>query len=286
MTNFVPAEEVYAIVKEELNSYFSAGSVTDTMFPKWAEMCMARFIKTALPKKSAFIPIKNYMAELPEDFDSVDSIWVCALIGSVDMPNPSSYYYQKDCRITEINDRCNECFDPCDNNLPKKDERYRVTHKVTGVTHFDYHIKYLLKPGNKTTREFCHKTCSNLSIDSYDTFDIQGCQIVTSFREGYLHLNYYSTNISEEDGLLIPDNVFIKDYLIKYLKYKVFETLSNVVTDETFNQVQLKLNQSENAMNIAREIAKTELKKWDKYQTSDMIKKRKNRFSNYRRALR
>lgn len=286
MTNFTSAEEVYAIVKEELNSYFSSGVVTDIMFPKWTELAMARFNKSSMPIKVAYLPLDNYTAELPSDFDSVKSLWVCGLLYSDTLVNPSSYYYQKDCRITQIDDKCNECFDPCDNDLPKKDERYRVTHKITGVTHFDYYRSHLLRPGNNSAIRSCHTNCPNLKANSTDTFDIQGCKLQTSFREGSLHLEYYSSNLSEDGTIMIPDNTFMIDYLIKYLKFKVFEMISNTVSDESYNQSIQKMQMAENSMNIAREIVKTELKKLDKYQISDLIKQRKNRFSNYRRSIR
>lgn len=40
---------------------------------------------------------------------------------------------------------------------------------------------------------------------------------------------------------MIPDNFRIKEYIEAYIKYKMFETLSNVLTDETFNQINQKM---------------------------------------------
>lgn len=290
MSEFISAEEIYAIVKEELNSYFAANVVNDLMFPKWTQDCVAKLKKSSLPLKSAVISLDNFIGELPSDFDSIKEVWACGLIGTDYTINPSSRYYQVDCRITDIEDKCNECFDQnrceCHQGYPDKDERYRVTHKVTGVTEFDYYLTTLLRPGNKNAMNFCHGDSPNLRTNCLDTFDIQDCKISTSFRGGVLHIKYYSTNIDDSGELLVPNDPFTKEYLIKYLKYKVFEMLSNTVSDESFNMVMQKLQMARQEYYQAKIIAETELKKWDKQKVGQAITQRRNRFNNFRRSLR
>lgn len=288
MTNFIDPAPIWAQVKEELSSYFDSGSVDDALFPIWTSQAMSRFYKSALQIKQEVIHIDGFMADLPCDFDSVRAVWACGVAYSKVVPNPSSYYYQKDCRITEIYDRCNECFeepeidccDHCSPNHPSQTKNYRVTHKVTGETLFNYRFSHLLKP---TSQNKLGLGCENNYVDCTDEFDIKDNKIVTSFRDGTLHLIYYSNSDGE---VLIPDNYFIKDFLMKQIKFKLFEQISNQVTDETFNQIQSKLAYYENQKNIAFVTASTELKKWDIYQIHDNVKRTNRKLNVYKRTLR
>lgn len=291
MSEFVSTEEITSIVKEELNSYLSSGAIDDILFPKWIEFAMKNFKKSSLPVDAAALKLENFEAELPFDFDSVKELWLCDSYTSGPFVNPSSRYYVQDCRITPIYDRCHECFeekeccDYCSGKHPSKEAKYRVLHKETGITYFEYGFRELLRPANPNSRTCCNKSSPNLQSCSSFEFDVRDCKVVTDFREGVLHLVYYKKNIDEEGNILIPNNHYIKEYLMNHLKYKVFETLSNNVYDETFNQILQKMAfYKQEALN-ARITAENELKKWDKYQIADQIQKRKNRFVNYRRSL-
>lgn len=286
MYNFIGTEAAFAQVKEELSSYFDSGALDDALFPRWAEQAIRKFKKSGNPIKQVFLPLCNYTADLPSDFNSVREVWACGVLYNQAIPNPTSYYYQRDCRITVLDDSCGECWEDDQQTCTPLDKRFAVTHKITGVTLAQCYYKTLLRPGNRNAYDKCGAHCPNIGCDSQLTFDIRDCKIITDFRDGGIHLEYYSDNTSEDGELLIPDLVEVEDYLMKYLKYKCFEQLSNIVTDETFNQIASKLQKAEIDKNQAFVTAETELKKITKYQVQDLIDQRKNRFNFYRRSIR
>ena len=73
----------------------------------------------------------------------------------------------------------------------------------------------------------------------------------------------------------------MSEYIEAFLKYKVFETLTNQTNDETFNQLQQKLayyKQLEGETYIEAEI---EVKKQTPWEKQRRIKKDLNRFNMY-----
>lgn len=287
--DFIKADAIWAQVKEELKSYFNSGSVDDVLFPVWTNQAMSKFQKSSLPIKEVYIPLKNFVGELPCDFNSVKAVWACGVSHVKYVPNPTSTYYQTDCRITQIDDKCHACFeqdveccDECSDNFPRNRQKYMVTHKVTGVDMLQYRTTHLLRPATYHTVSHCGKSCDNIGVQSQDEFDIRDGKIVTNMRDGNIHLVYYSEN----DETLIPDVFEVKDYLIKYLKVRLFEQLLNQTTDESFNQIQYKMQMYEQQKNEAFVIAETQLKKWTVYDVANQAIKQKNRLNKFRRTLR
>jgi hypothetical protein len=78
---------------------------------------------------------------------------------------------------------------------------------------------------------------------------------------------------------LVPDNFRIKEY-ISFLKFKVFEILTNQTNDETFNQLQQKLMYYKAAADEAYIMADIEIKKlpsWAIQQIKKLKPKPKNK---------
>ena len=92
---------------------------------------------------------------------------------------------------------------------------------------------------------------------------------------------YYAEDYDELQNQVIPDNTRIMEYLEAYLKYKTFETISNQITDETFNQIEKKLQRYEMKANEAFVIALTEVKKQTVWEKQRGIKRTQNRLSRY-----
>jgi hypothetical protein len=80
---------------------------------------------------------------------------------------------------------------------------------------------------------------------------------------------------------LIPDNYRIREYIEAFIKYKVFETLSNQINDETFQQIQAKLAYYKQLSEEAFIMADIEIKKQDAYAKQRRIKNDLNRFNMY-----
>lgn len=275
--NFISPEPVYAEVKSMLRSYFESGILDDSLFPRWTEHCLRRFDKTTLRLTETVMDLKDYQACVPDDFQSVRELWLCSKVYTDPIPNPTYCYYQTDCRleIPERTDKCDPCFDDGCDGL------YKVTHKITGETVFAFRKFVMLKPGTNSAKLKCASECSTFINTPDKTFDIQGQNIITTFPEGTLYMLYYAD--SDIDGdILIPSNFRFEDYLRQYLIYKCYEMLSNMVSDETFNQVQLKLQQSDQKQAEAYILADIEFKKKNIYQKADAIRRTWHRLDKYK----
>jgi hypothetical protein len=80
---------------------------------------------------------------------------------------------------------------------------------------------------------------------------------------------------------MIPDNYRIREYIEAFIKYKVFETLTNQTNDETFQQLQQKLVYYKQLSEEAFIMADIEIKKQDVYAKQRRIKNDLNRFNMY-----
>lgn len=285
---FVSTEQLYAKIREELSSYFDAGAVNDLMFPIWTNYALKRLRKSALPIKETTIQICNYKGKLPSDFDSVREAWLCSAIYTEAYQSPTYKYYQTDYRITPIDTSCGSCdcqqdtciCSPCEN--PNK---FLVTHKVTNTVLFSYGFTELLRPANDGTLSRCNTACANRGVKTTETFDVDGCDFITSVEEGVVHLIYYADGIDEEGNQLIPDDIYIQEYIEKYIKYKLYEKLLNSTTDESFNQMSFKYQLADKLQKEAYVLADIELKKDTLDKTRKRITKQHYMYSEHAKLL-
>jgi hypothetical protein len=94
-------------------------------------------------------------------------------------------------------------------------------------------------------------------------------------------LIFYVTEYDTIGNQLIPDNYRVREFVEAFLKYKVFETLSNQLTDETFEQIQKKLAYYKSLYDEAFIMADIEIKKQDGWAKQRRIKNDLNRFNMY-----
>lgn len=251
--DFVSAEPVFAEVKEELSSYFASGAIDDVMFPKWMDDCIRRFRKTALKIEEVVLDVKNYKACLPDTFKSVREAWACTTYYSDLYQSATAQYYQQDCRLDSVSSPCADGAGSCTTD-------FNVVHKVTGSYCFSFKRTFLLSPGNKRASSHCGDCCPNIGASSPYTFDIDNGNMIFNFSEGTVHLIYYS-DLSLEGDQMIPDNWWFQDWARKYIIFKCFSKLSNIITDETFNQIIHKKQEAKQESDIAYIVADIEMKK-------------------------
>jgi hypothetical protein len=80
---------------------------------------------------------------------------------------------------------------------------------------------------------------------------------------------------------MIPDNYRIREYVEAFIKYKVFETLTNQLTDETFAQLQQKLVYYKGLSDEAFIMADIEIKKQTPWEKQRRIRNDLQRFAKY-----
>lgn len=296
--NFISPEGVYSQVKEELKSYFDTGAIDDLMFPTYTDKCLKKLGKSSYTLTQEVLFIEDFEARLPDNFHAVREAWMCTAVSARSYQSASSFYSQTFGTTIQVvptvlageeyttNPDDLECAD-CDNSPAV----YKTNYEFPRV----YQKMYLLKPGNISARRNCDVEYTSLWNDasgypvnyntpgasSFDSFDIRDNKFVTNFRTATVYLVFYATDYDDLGNQLIPDNYRITEYIYKFLKYKMFETLTNQTNDETFNQLQQKMIFYKQEADEAYILAESEIKKQDVYAKQRAIKRNLNRFNMY-----
>lgn len=288
--DFITPEGVYAIVKEELKSYFDTGAIDDLMFPTYLNKALDKLGKGAYYITEDILNIEDFKSRLPDNFYAVREAWLCTSVNGYPKRSANSFYSQASSTdtiqvspVTVAGTACTntECTnDNCDGTecMP---QLIQAVYKTNNEVNVQYKKEYLLKPGNISVKKNCSLDCANYGSSAPDSFDIRDNKFWTNFREGTVYLVFYATGYDDKGNQLIPDNYRIKEYLELFLKYKMFETLCNQVNDETFNQLQVKKQEAKQLSDEAYILADIEIKKQDAYAKLRSIKRQKDKFQMY-----
>ena len=285
--NFTSPEIVYSTVKEELKSYFDTGAVDDLMFPTYLDKCLRKLGRATYVIAEETLYIEDFEARLPDNFFAVREAWMCTYVSGYPYQSANSFYAQgysattvQVSPVTVGGEVCGVCTKPsCDCDCPIVVEQ--GVFKTNNQMNIAYEKKYLLKPGNISVRADCTLDCANFNSSAADSFDIRDNKFVTNFRNGVVHLVFYATEYDSVGNQMIPDNYRIREYIEAFIKYKVFETLTNQTNDETFNQLQTKLAYYKQLSEEAFIMADIEIKKQDVYAKQRRIVQDLNRFNMY-----
>lgn len=291
--NFISPEIIYATVKEELKSYFDTGVVDDLMFPTYLYKALRKLGRTTLPIMEIPLFIENFTSRLPDNFHAVKEAWMCTAIAQPEYKDPNSFYSQSasatTIQIAPVVTNGLSCADPVcsDTDMPEiAQEVFKTTYTAPQLT---YQQQYLLKPGNISARSNCSVSYNqdwriygqNPYSNSIDSFDIRDNKFITNFRDGVVHLIFYAEDFDKIGNQLVPDNYRIMEYVEAFLKFKVYETLTNLVTDETFNQLQQKMMMYKSMYEEAFIMADIETKKQTVHQKQRKIIESKNRLNRF-----
>jgi len=287
--NFVSPEPVFSVIKEELKSYFDTGAVDDLLFPTYLDKCLRKLGRATYEIQETYLTIEDFEARLPDNFFAVREAWMCTYVDGYPYRSANSFYSQAASQttiqvspLTVGGEVCNNpsCVNPsCSGTCMP--ELIQAVYKTNNELNIAYQKSYLLKPGNISVKAHCTLDCANLGASSADSFDIRDNKFVTNFRQGIVHLVFYAYDYDQSGNQMIPDNYRIREYVEAFIKYKIFETLSNQINDETFNQVQQKLVYYKQLSDEAFIMADIEIKKQDPYAKQRRIKQDLNRFNMY-----
>jgi hypothetical protein len=302
--DFVSPEPIYAIIKEELKSYMDTGMIDDLLFPTYLNKALQKLGKTTYTIIEGMVEVKDFEASLPDNFYAVREAWMCVTQQLTPYQSANSTYlqeslievtprkYKGDCHVEENCD-CEDISPSCpeDNCDECSNIAEEAVYKTSSIYNRSFQKMYLLKPGNISAKQQCdvsytnsweHNKQQNPGGSVYDSFDIRDGKFITNFRNGFVHLLLYITDYDDLGNQMVPDNFRVKEYIEAFLKYKMFETLSNQVTDETFNQIQQKLIYYKQLYDEALVMANIEIKKQDVWTKQRRIKNDLNRLNMYK----
>ena len=300
--NFISPEPVYSTVKEELKSYFDTGAVDDLLFPTYLDKCLKKLGRTTYVIAEQPLYIEDFQARLPDNFVAVREAWMCTEIPQYPYQSANSFYSQAASQTTiQVSPYISgtvpctnpQCTTGCPTCMP---ELIQAVYKTNNSVARSYQQQYLLKPGNISVRGNCDVDYTNAwqfteyapplheftpGAAGYDSFDIRDNKFVTNFRNGIVHLIFYVTEYDGIGNQMIPDNYRIREFVEAFIKYKVFEMLSNQLTDETFQQISQKLAYYKQLSEEAFIMADIEIKKQTPWEKQRRIRNDLQRFAKY-----
>jgi hypothetical protein len=285
--NFISPEPVYATVKEEFKSYFDTGAVDDLLFPTYLDKCLRKLGRSSYVISEQLLYIEDFEARLPDNFFAVREAWLCTSIPGYPYQTANSFYSQAASQTTiQVSPVISggapctnlECTTGCPTCMP---ELIQAVYKTNQQVAVEYHRQYLLKPGNISVQAHCTLDCANFGSSAADSFDIRDNKFVTNFRNGVVHLIFYSTAYDGVGNQLIPDNYRVREFVEAFIKYKMMETLTNQTNDETYNQLERKMINYKQMSDEAFIMADIEVKKQDAWAKQRRIIQDLNRFNRY-----
>lgn len=288
--DFVSPQSTFAIVKEELKSYFDTGAIDDLMFPTYLNKCLDKLGKGSYNIVEEILYIEDYQVRLPDNFEAVREAWLCTAFPGLPYRSANAFYSQAASEdtiqvspVVSGGQACTnlDCADENCEDAACMPEIIQAVYKTNNEVATWYSRQYLLKPGNISVKAHCSFDCKNFGSSSSDSFDIRDNKFVTNFKKGTVYLIFYATDYDNAGYQLVPDNFRIKDYIEHYIKYKVFETLMNQTNDESFNQLQQKMVYYKALSDEKYIIAESEIKKQTAYQKQNRIKQNLNRLKMY-----
>ena len=272
------------------------------MFPTYLDKCLKKLGRTTYVIAEQPLYIEDFQARLPDNFVAVREAWMCTEIPQYPYQSANSFYSQAASQTTiQVSPYISgtvpctnpQCTTGCPTCMP---ELIQAVYKTNNSVARSYQQQYLLKPGNISARGNCDVEYTNAwqfteyapplheftpGAAGYDSFDIRDNKFVTNFRNGIVHLIFYVTEYDAVGNQMIPDNYRIREFVEAFIKYKVFEMLSNQLTDETFQQISQKLAYYKQLSEEAYIMADIEIKKQTPWEKQRRVRNDLQRFAQY-----
>lgn len=295
---FTSTSGIFAIIQEEFKSYFDTGAIDNLMFNTYLNKCLEKLGRGTYSIVPEILYIENFEARLPDNFRAIREAWYCTEIPLNPYQTANSFYSQTSSTTIQIEPLiiggvdCNDAINCPSDLCPDMPLIEQAVYKTNQQMARSFRKEFLLSPGNLAAKTFvdCPFTSTDpyyasnrLSPHSagYDSFDIRDNKLVVTFREGTVYMLFYAYDYDVEGNQLIPDNYRIKEYIEKFIKFKIFETLCNQTNDETFNQLLQKKQESRQESDEAYIMAELELKKQDAWTKTRRLKQQLNKFNMY-----
>ena len=201
--------------------------------------------------KDTMIVFNDHKAQLPCDFFSLDSAWLCHNNHRENLPGKDHPYpwrefqdkivvythktcdtiVQPNCPLPEANGVVINAFEQGD-----VIQRVEIKEYVEGNSfeewnsHGYHHQPHLLKLGNKLTMNYCSKNCKNFRGGGHDDISIKkqgdAYYMYSNLKHPLVFIRYFSSPIDPETQLpLVVDHPIIQKALEDYLIFFFLETM-------------------------------------------------------------
>ena len=268
------------------------------MFPTYLDKCLRKLGRATYVISEEMLFMEDFEARLPDNFYAVREAWACVETSGTAYQTANSFYSQTSSTTIQIaplvigGKPCNnpECQDPACTCLPTLIQAvYKTNHQSVR----SFRRQALLQPGNISAK----RNCDVDYVDMWDrtntirgdnpyandasTFDVRDNKFVINWRHGAVYLIFYAYDYDKVGNQMIPDNYRIREFIEAFLKYKMFETLTNQINDETFNQLQQKMLYYKQLSDETFIMANVEIMKQTAWEKQRRVKENLNRFNMY-----
>lgn len=267
---YISSDSLISEVKIELESYFESGAISEILIPTYIDIGLRKLDFKTLKQEEAVMSFVNYKSVLPDDFHRLE--YALSYASEVEwIAGPTSLVGTWTKEITS-------------KGYCKDDQEY-IIHEKISMVHPGYRVT-LNRPRwlrvYFESSSMCVDNCENLRVQSMDSLRIKlNGEVESSFRTGDVYLKYRSLPLDEKGLRKVPEIIQVEEYLKSFLKYKFFEQLFHSVTDETFNQIQVKFQYYGQEQMRKFEAARNALMRTTVQQDMDAVVRRKRKFFRF-----
>jgi hypothetical protein len=208
-----PISQLMSIVKNTMPKFDIEGLIDEGLFIKTILRCNDRLGIPIREIKEVAVPVTDYKAKLPVDFDKM--YYICALdcTNSIKHENINAFYNNFDSDVVYNAKLDRESLGCVDN--------YRViVERKSDVNAYGYGSWTQLQI-DKSSARHCHNACPNLTKPGKYSVSITDDNINTPFKSGTLYLMYLGNMINEEGELLFPFHPMITPWYEWSIKYEI-----------------------------------------------------------------
>lgn len=211
--DLISSERLFARIEDELSTYQANNILDVDRFYTQVKWFMQQLGRAVEPFKETIIKLENYKQELPCDFYSLDSAWLCDSNGSSfqwNLQDTWVAYTDTTCETVSTNgvpsiSACNS-----EQILDKTTIKEYISTTNPGVFRWNSPRLMYLNP-KKSVENICSEDCKNLFVNSPYEISIkkQGntFTLFSTLEKPVIYIKYYAYPIDEETKLpLIPDH--------------------------------------------------------------------------------
>lgn len=245
--NLISSDRLLARLELELSSYKANNILdVDSFYTqiKWFNQQLGRAVE---PYKETIIKLENHRQQLPCDFYSLDSAWLCEANGSSfqwNFQNKWVAYTETDCETVGNNAPCGTvngqmAISAC--NMEKVYNKTTIKEYIStdNPQIFTWkHPRLLRLNPKKSVENICSKDCANLFYNSPEEISIkkQGndLYLISTLETPIIYLKYYAYPVDEVTGLpLIPDHSVFEEAMFYHciVYFLRVAWLNKMVTD-------------------------------------------------------
>lgn len=215
-----PMDELMSIVKSDFRKLDAEGLIDDGTCIKVVAACNERLGLSIRDIRQVCIPVEDYKAKLPLNFEKLFFITAITATNSITarLRNPFDNNFDRDIIYSAEVDR---------GSLGNADS-YGVTIKRETEITTHNSMSFIPLGLSPVSSSYCHMECPNVGMRGRYTVTIEGDWINCPFRTGEIYIMYLGTMEDEEGHLLFPFHPLITPYYEWSIKEKVLmDTIFN-----------------------------------------------------------